>query len=82
MLDEVVVWNLDVRNRPELEVEIEVVGRHKPTTTPAKGTPPLGTSALLKDADIPFANLDELLSDAWFCDVDAYVADDGSVVLS
>lgn len=82
MLDEVVVWNLDVRNRPELEVEIEVVGPYKPATTPrlARGTAPLGT--ILKDADIPFANLDDLLNDSWFCDADAYVADDGSVVLS
>ncbi|HEY4179147.1 MAG TPA: hypothetical protein VGM90_20025 [Kofleriaceae bacterium] len=82
MSDEVVVWNLDVRNRPELEVEIEVIGTYKPATTPAKGTPPLGMSAILKDAEIPFANLDDLLTDSWFCDAEAYIDDDGSVILS
>ena len=64
-LEDVVVWNLDARYRPDLEVELEVTyaAAPKPAKALASGTPPLGTAVLLEEVDIPFVKLDELADD-------------------
>ncbi|HEY4058187.1 MAG TPA: hypothetical protein VGM39_16355 [Kofleriaceae bacterium] len=60
-LEDVVVWNLDARYRPELEVEIVVTyAPSNPAETFATGTPPHGTAMLLSSVDIPFVKLDDL----------------------
>lgn len=63
-LEDVVVWNLDARYRPELEVELEVT--FAPSNSAkglASGTPPRGTAVLLQDVDIPFVKLDALVEE-------------------
>jgi len=72
VMDTVVVWNLDARHRPELEVEIDIVdlpdeipGRHHAT--------------LRADLEVEIAMGDDLVGfdeDAWFLADDALVSSD------
>lgn len=74
-LEDVVVWNLDARYRPELEVELEVTYATppKPAKALASGTPARGTAVILSDVDIPFVNLEELADEDLLVDDDEVV---------
>ena len=74
-MDAVIVWNLDARYRPELEVEIDVIylpdeipGRHHASVHPDLEVEIAMTSPAMASA------IDDLFANAWFAEDDDVLA--------
>ena len=70
-MDTVVIWNLDARYRPELEVELEVLCM--PDEIPGAVH-----ARLRADLEVEFRFANELDDEPWFVDEDAAIADDAA----